>query len=467
MKQLRLGSVVRFVAPLLLAACAVSPIQKIEDDAEPFFLNLEGDTKADGSIDLLSAAERARLEQALVEAIGAIDARIATLETEIAKLEAQNTAKENDVAALIRSIEARKVEVEAEYNRKRDNALIFCLFGYCDLGAVSLIAAMDDDARLQELNRNLATARQQQTDIQAGIARYNTERAGLRAKIAALRPTHDHLIAILNGTEHATAPTGLEDYPRFVAESTRYNTLVALQANGTEHVRLLTQIRDAALSLSDALDAVLPTLRAFEEAAQRAVEASRRASFELIRMLLSGDPHAAAARWLENRIASETKKMLSSAGFLVGDFVAYLMGDVTDAELERRIIESIREEQRETLIFNATLFDETAIPDNSERGVSETAAFDGTDTVSEVSVDVRVEHTFRGDLQIVVSHDGRESIVFNQTGGSRDDITEAFRVADFAGAEMGGDWTVTVRDLAAEDTGKVVSIDLHVVGGGH
>ena len=456
-----------WIASVMLAACAASPIQKAEDNADPFVINIEGDTKADGSIDLLSAADRARLEQALLDAITAIDARIATLETEIAKLEAQNTAKARDVAALVRSIEARRAEVEAEYNRKRDNALIFCAFGFCDLGAVSLIAAMDDDARLKELNRNLATARQQQTDIQAGIARYNTERDGLRTKIAALRPTHDHLLAILNGTEQATAPAGLDGYPRFVTEATRYNTLLALQENGTEHVQLLTQIRDAALSLSDQLDAVLPTLRAFDEAARRAVRESRRASFELIRMLLTGDPHAAAARWIENRIASETKKMLAGAGFLVGDFVDYLMGTATDEDLERRIIESIRAENRETLVFDATLFDSTPIPDNLEAGVSATASFEGSDIVSEVSVGALIEHTYRGDLQIVVAHAGRESIVFNRSGGSRDDVSESFQAADFAGTPMDGEWTVTVRDLAAEDTGKVVSIDLHVVGGGH
>jgi subtilisin-like proprotein convertase family protein len=70
-------------------------------------------------------------------------------------------------------------------------------------------------------------------------------------------------------------------------------------------------------------------------------------------------------------------------------------------------------------------------------------------------VEVDVTHTYRGDLRVVLLHDGTEAVLMNNEGGSADDIRQSFATTSFDGRDASGTWTLKVIDSAAQDTGTL------------
>jgi hypothetical protein len=103
------------------------------------------------------------------------------------------------------------------------------------------------------------------------------------------------------------------------------------------------------------------------------------------------------------------------------------------------------------------------IPDNDPVGASSAVSFAESGPVSEVSVELDISHTFRGDLRVTLEHAGTSVVLHNQEGGGADDLTATFTVSDFDGADVGGDWTLTVSDNARIDVGQVNSWTLRTV----
>jgi C1A family cysteine protease len=106
--------------------------------------------------------------------------------------------------------------------------------------------------------------------------------------------------------------------------------------------------------------------------------------------------------------------------------------------------------------------DAMAIPDNDPTGVASTISVSDTGTVRAVTIDVDITHTYRGDLEVALVHDGKTVRVFNHEGGSAHDLRQSFNVAGFEGGSLAGDWTLQVVDNAAADTGTLNSWTLHV-----
>jgi subtilisin-like proprotein convertase family protein len=108
-----------------------------------------------------------------------------------------------------------------------------------------------------------------------------------------------------------------------------------------------------------------------------------------------------------------------------------------------------------------------AIPDANATGVRSNLpiATVGLDVVT-VKVSTNITHTFRGDLVIqVVAPNGQVATLSNRAGGSADnftatdlDITAAFT----AGSSATGTWQLFVRDLAAQDVGRINSFSLKI-----
>jgi subtilisin-like proprotein convertase family protein len=108
-----------------------------------------------------------------------------------------------------------------------------------------------------------------------------------------------------------------------------------------------------------------------------------------------------------------------------------------------------------------------SIPDANATGVRSNLpiATAGLD-IQKVKVSANITHTFRGDLVIqVVAPNGQVATLSNRAGGSADnfvttdlDITSAFT----AGAPATGTWQLFVRDLAAQDVGKINSFSLKI-----
>ncbi|MCA9583693.1 MAG: proprotein convertase P-domain-containing protein, partial [Myxococcales bacterium] len=102
------------------------------------------------------------------------------------------------------------------------------------------------------------------------------------------------------------------------------------------------------------------------------------------------------------------------------------------------------------------------IPDNDPNGISDTIDVDVTGKTTQVKISVVVAHPHRGDVRITLTKDGEEAIVFDQVGGSNDDIIDIFEVRSLVGVEAKGTWTLRVIDNATGDEGVLESWTLDV-----
>ncbi len=89
-------------------------------------------------------------------------------------------------------------------------------------------------------------------------------------------------------------------------------------------------------------------------------------------------------------------------------------------------------------------------------------------TLDEVSLDLNIPHTWSGDLKVsLVSPSGKEVVVQDRQGGSKDDVTGSFDLSEaFKGEEAKGTWTLKVEDKAKRDTGTLQSWGLNLKGQG-
>lgn len=121
--------------------------------------------------------------------------------------------------------------------------------------------------------------------------------------------------------------------------------------------------------------------------------------------------------------------------------------------------------------FIATATPGVTIPDNRREGLEDTIRFVEAATVIAVSVKLDIDHTFIGDLLITLtSPAGTEVVLHDRRGGSSNDIRATFdqnsapALAQLTGEALQGDWTLSIRDLARLDTGRLNSWELEVLG---
>lgn len=103
-----------------------------------------------------------------------------------------------------------------------------------------------------------------------------------------------------------------------------------------------------------------------------------------------------------------------------------------------------------------------AIPDNVPAGVSSSVTIGQAGTAKGVKVSVDITHTFIGDLRVeLVAPSGQQALLHDQSGGSADNLIRTFdsvsspALAALIGQTTQGDWTLRVKDLAAQDVGKL------------
>jgi hypothetical protein len=103
-----------------------------------------------------------------------------------------------------------------------------------------------------------------------------------------------------------------------------------------------------------------------------------------------------------------------------------------------------------------------AIPDNDTEGITSVIEVPDDRTIAALSVDLKVEHTFKGDINAILeSPDETFAIVLEASGDSGENIDIAVPVEDFDGANAQGTWTLYVYDEAAVDTGELTSWTLN------
>ncbi len=104
------------------------------------------------------------------------------------------------------------------------------------------------------------------------------------------------------------------------------------------------------------------------------------------------------------------------------------------------------------------------IPDNKTAGISSVIAIAQSGTVAAIKVALDIQHTYIGDLRVVLrSPSGRSTVLHPQLGGSADNLLATYDSAvpgvlsAMLGQPMMGDWTLNVSDRARIDVGKLRS----------
>ncbi len=95
-----------------------------------------------------------------------------------------------------------------------------------------------------------------------------------------------------------------------------------------------------------------------------------------------------------------------------------------------------------------------------------------TTPVEKLAISVRLQHTYIGDLVITAvppAGSGLPKVVLhNRSGGSRNDIDRQYDPSNtqsltaYSGMKCNGTWTVRVEDKAAQDSGTLIQIGLHM-----
>jgi len=110
-----------------------------------------------------------------------------------------------------------------------------------------------------------------------------------------------------------------------------------------------------------------------------------------------------------------------------------------------------------------------AIPDNEATGVQSVLHIEEEGLLKDIYIGIDIEHTYIGDLRVVLNSPSGESVVLHdRQGGSRHDLLETYnfdsypQLITFAGDRVQGDWTLSVSDHARVDTGKLMFWELEL-----
>jgi len=105
-----------------------------------------------------------------------------------------------------------------------------------------------------------------------------------------------------------------------------------------------------------------------------------------------------------------------------------------------------------------------AIPDAYSGGIESTIAIAAEGQLGSVSVQVRIAHSYIGDLHVeLVSPSGQAAVLHNRTGSFNDDLRVTYDHASapaldlLTGQPIKGDWKLRVRDLERRDVGILES----------
>jgi M6 family metalloprotease-like protein len=112
----------------------------------------------------------------------------------------------------------------------------------------------------------------------------------------------------------------------------------------------------------------------------------------------------------------------------------------------------------ETVVASASPMLE--IPDANAIGIADALNIAASGTVSRIRVGVQIQHTYIGDLRVVLESPlGRRAVLHGQLGGSTDDLVTTYdsdtpgQLASMIGQPMQGDWVLRVSDRVAQDVG--------------
>ena len=103
-----------------------------------------------------------------------------------------------------------------------------------------------------------------------------------------------------------------------------------------------------------------------------------------------------------------------------------------------------------------------AIPDNDPSGVASALDVTSSGPVGQMTVSVRISHTYRGDLLVtLVSPSGQRFPLHRGSGGSNDNLILTDAAVDAAaGVERNGRWSLEAVDRYRDDTGVIEQFEV-------
>ncbi len=108
------------------------------------------------------------------------------------------------------------------------------------------------------------------------------------------------------------------------------------------------------------------------------------------------------------------------------------------------------------------------IPDNNATGIKDVIKVTENGRLTNIEVQVNIEHSYRGDLQIKLQAPNGEAVTLHaRSGGSQDNLNKRFTLsttpalAKFIQNQIAGNWTLFVADHAKNDTGALEGWELH------
>ncbi|AKF10909.1 Serine protease, subtilase family [Sandaracinus amylolyticus] len=104
------------------------------------------------------------------------------------------------------------------------------------------------------------------------------------------------------------------------------------------------------------------------------------------------------------------------------------------------------------------------VPDALSDGLESTIAVHDDVLVERAIVHARVTHPYRGDLRVVLEHEGLERVLHDRTGAGADDLAIELDARELAGMHARGAWTLRVEDHAPGDVGRLEGWALELAG---
>ncbi len=188
---------------------------------------------------------------------------------------------------------------------------------------------------------------------------------------------------------------------------------------------------------------------------------------------VSGLPSGATASFAPNPVtppaggsAASTLSVSTSAGTPAGSYPLTLTGTSGALSHPTSVTLVVQATGGGNQVLTYAASPGLAIPDNNATGITSTITVPVSMTITSVSVNTSITHTYIGDLEVsLIGPDGTTVLLHNRTGGSADNIVTTYNITTRSSQSLGafntkntsGAWSLKVRDLAAVDVGTLNS----------
>ena len=146
--------------------------------------------------------------------------------------------------------------------------------------------------------------------------------------------------------------------------------------------------------------------------------------------------------------------------------------DVTKSTMFSPFVPDSEEEERlRSDLAPVTINPDVEIPDNNSTGITETLEVSESGIIAELSLKLKLEHAYPGDLKVLLTNPAGKTVVLaEKVQGERGllELTYGFSgtsvpdLRNFRESEAMGSWQLKIIDQAKDDTGKLLMASLMI-----